>query len=590
MRLNGFIYVLCLGALAVMPDVVSAQQDSSAVRRNFNATDYLLQDRYIPKGRNVRKNARGKNFSIGAFGGVSKLQGAGSVSPVMGEFGIMVTKDVNSFNSYGLSLMGGKNTPVGKVGVELDHIFRIQDYLWGWDPDHKFYLETVWGVGAYGVIPQNGETKFAWGLHGGVALVRRISSNLDFFIEPRLNFYSDNIDAYSIPRKYDVGFQAVAGVKYRFTGYKYTPVVNFDLLDNFFYEVYAGTSGDFSQRVKSHIGKKTLGPAAGVSAGKWIYPIGYKGTLFGGWRYTPNDRMTDKGIEPYVGFRIEGMVNLNSCFVNYITDPKLELNLLGGYEIGYLAHKGTGLYRKKINMFHGPTLAAQAVYFVRPDLGVFALARWEGDKYKQEMMNNSVEKRVMKNIGLELGVQYRRRYEVVEEHRKYAFEPYSFVSAQIGTNFPLHSAGVTKDIFLNELGQQFSISYGRRYSRLAAVRATLEAGRYGYKNGSGTYPLTIGGDIMFDALSVVEGYMPERIVTVYPFVGLLYTHNETADENNFGVQGGVNINFSINDEWCVYGEGAMKAYKGQITPSAKLYAGGRISFVPNISVGLAYRF
>ena len=339
------------------------------------------------------------------------------------------------------------------------------------------------------------------------------------------------------------------------------------------------------------LGLKTLGPSAGIAIGKWVYPLGIKGTLYGGWRYTPNDRREAISEEPYLGLRLEGMVNLNTFFLREITDPRFELNLTGGYQIGYLAHKGTGVYKKKIKLYHGPTLALQALYFVRPDLGLFAQARWGEEKYNQDMMDNSIEKRVMRNLGLELGVQYRRRYETIEKKQsRFAFSPYNFVSAQIGTNFPLHTHGVTKGVFLNELGQQFSISYGRRYSRVAAVRGTLEAGRYEYDNEKGTYPLTLAGDIMIDALSLAGRYNPERLVGVMPFLGLVFTHNELCEENNFGVQGGVNLQFRVNDEWCILGEGGLRLYKGQITPSSRVYTTARFSFVPNISVGAAYRF
>lgn len=591
MKEKKLFYVICCVLSLCLPEIASAQQDSSKVKDYFDAKDYLLQDRYIPEGRTVDKTAKGRNFSIGGFVGLSKLQGAGSVSPVLNEFGVYTVKDVSSFNSFRLSLTGGKNIAYGRLGMEIDHLFRITDYIKGWNPDRNFYLETVWGAGIYGVKAKNEKIGFAWGLHGGLVLTRRLSSNIDFYIEPRLNVFSDGIDAHDIPRNYDIGFQAMAGFRYRFTPYKYTQYPNMDLLDNLFYEIYAGASGDFSSRVWDYMGMKTTGPTAGLSIGKWMYPIGIKGTFYGGWRYTPNDRMLATSEEPYLGLRLEGMINLNTFFLKNITDPRFELNILGGYQIGGLAHKGTGVYKKKVKIYHGPTVALQALYFVKPDLGLFAQARWAEDKYNQDMADHSIEKRMIRNIGLEIGVQYRRRYEEIEKKQSnFSFKPYSFVSVKIGTNFPLHTANVGKGVFLNELGQQFSISYGRRYSRIAAVRGTLEAGRYGYEKEKGTYPLTVAADLMIDALSMAGGYNPERLVNALPFIGLLYTHNELGDENNFGIHAGVDLQFRINDEWSIVGEGALRMYKGQITPSSRIYTDARFSFVPNISIGAVYKF
>ena len=593
MKLNGIFYALCCAA-AVMPGMTMAQQqDSTKVNKYFDAKDYLLQDRYIPRGRPIDNKAKGKNFTFGVHAGLTKMQGEAAGGPIMSDFSLFGMKDLSSFNSVRLTLAGGKNFEVGKIGLEADHLFRIQDYVGGWRPLGKFYVETVLGAGIYGVKPKNNKMELAWGVHGGVVLNRRISHNMDFYVEPRINVYSDNIDGRHIPRNYDIGFQGLAGIRYRLTGYRYVPTINEDFLDNYFYEAYAGASGDFSKRVYDYMGMKTIGPTAGLSVGKWVFPLGIKGTVYGGWRYTPNDIKTSISEEPYLGLRIEGMLNLNTFVVSEITDPWLELNVTGGYQAGFLAHKATNninVYAKKIMAYHGPTLAFQAIYFVRPDLGIFAQARWSEEKYDQEMIDMPVEKRMIKNIGLEFGIQYRRRYEVVEKKKKYGFTPYNFVSAMLGTNFPLHTAGVTKETFVNELGQQFSISFGRRYCRLAAVRGTLEASRYGFANNRGTYPLTIGGDIMFDVLSIIQKYNPERPINLFPFVGLLYTHNEAADENNFGMQVGMDLECKVNDEWSVIAEAAMKAYKGQMTISSRPYTKGEFSLVPNISLGVAYKF
>lgn len=591
MKQNKLILALCCMAMAGIQGTAMAQKDSSAVNKNvFNAKDYLLQKRYVPQPRYTDKKAKGRNFSFGVNGGVSKLQGQGSWLPMMGEFGVSVTKDANGFNSYRMAVMGGMNELQKKFGLEVDHIFRIEDYLTGWNTDRNFYIETVMGIGFYGTRPNSGNTDFSAGLHGGLILTRRLGRNWEMYLEPRLNLFTDGIDATEAARKYDIGFQALAGLKYRLTGYDFNTIRNKDFMDNMFYEIYAGTQGDFSNRVWSYMKMKALGPTAGVAVGKWAYPLGIKASLFGGWGYTPNDRRSAVSEEPYVGVRMEGMINLNSFFFNYDENPDFELNLSGGYDFGFLAHKGS-LYRKKLRVFHGPTAALQALYFVRPELGVFAQARWSQNKYSQSFVDGSIENRFMKNVGLELGVQYRRRNDKVEEmRRKHIFKPYSFVSAQVGTNFPFHTAGVTKQILLSELGQQFSISYGRRYSRIAAVRGTLEAARYGYNKDKGTYPLTIGADLMVDALAVIGGYNDERTVNIYPFTGLLYTHNELGDENNFGIHGGADLMFRIDEKWGIYLEGAVRMYKGQITPSSRVYTSAGVSFVPNMSIGINYKF
>ena len=53
---------------------------------------------------------------------------------------------------------------------------------------------------------------------------------------------------------------------------------------------------------------------------------------------------------------------------------------------------------------------------------------------------------------------------------------------------------------------------------------------------------------------------------------------------------GMDLECKVNDEWSVIAEAAMKAYKGQMTISSRPYTKGEFSLVPNISLGVAYKF
>ena len=56
------------------------------------------------------------------------------------------------------------------------------------------------------------------------------------------------------------------------------------------------------------------------------------------------------------------------------------------------------------------------------------------------------------------------------------------------------------------------------------------------------------------------------------------------------MRAGADLECKINDEWSVIGEFAMKAYKGAITTSSRLYTKGEFSLVPHLSLGVAYKF
>ena len=131
------------------------------------------------------------------------------------------------------------------------------------------------------------------------------------------------------------------------------------------------------------------------------------------------------------------MLNLNRLISDKVTDPKLEANLMGGFEIGAVAHRGV-TYSRKIRPFTGPTAGGQLVYAVNDHIGVFGQARWSKNNYTQKFKHGTSSKRYMQNLSIEMGVQYRRREECITRHQ-YLFEPYNFVSVGMGANYPMRT-------------------------------------------------------------------------------------------------------------------------------------------------------
>ena len=148
MKLKYMIPALCICTCTAMPEMLHAQDDSlkkDSTERPFNAMDYVLQKRYIPQGREVNNSQPGKNFSLSVMGGVNKLRGSSSL-PAWFNGGIALTKDVSSFNSYRVSLLGGFNDELKQGGIELDHLFNLSDYIGGYKSGAHISLYTVLGI------------------------------------------------------------------------------------------------------------------------------------------------------------------------------------------------------------------------------------------------------------------------------------------------------------------------------------------------------------------------------------------------------------------------------------------------------------
>lgn len=594
---NYYIAAACC-ACAVLPGHMTAQEANDSTKANFfNAMDYIRQKRYIPEGRKVDPQAKGRNVSVSAFGGASKLAGEGSWMPMSKEFGVSLTKDVTSFNSYRLTLEGAQNKQMKRGGVEIAHLFRIMDYVWGYNDRTAWNVETVIGLGGYTTqLTKDDSRHYAGALFGGLHVSYLLGSHLEMFAEPRLNLFTDGIDGRDSQKKYDLGAQAVVGLTYRFTGIPMDnlPRPNADVLDNLFYEFYVGIQGDYSARVRRAPQMNGLlepvGPAMGIGIGKWFLPLGVRGTIFGGLHRTvPDDGKMDTRKEVYAGLRLEGMLNLNRLFNCGVTDPKLEVNLTGGVEVGGVAHRGK-TYAKKVRPFIGPTAGGQLLYAVNDRIGVFGQARWSRNNYTQTFVGGrKSQDRRMQNLSVEMGVQYRRRAEDVNKKDVF-FEPYNFASVAVGASYPMRSGDQNLKKMMHHLGQQFSLSYGRRYSQYASVRGNLEVGHLQYRRGGHTYPLTLGADYMVDFTALAAGYNRERICTVEGFAGILYTHHGAARKDYFGMQGGLKETFRVNDRWGIFAEEAMRVYKGAIIPGARTLTNGDFSLMPYANLGVSYIF
>lgn len=592
---NYLITALC-GTCMLTPALIMAQEAADTTQTHFfNATDYIRQKRYIPAGRVIDPKAKGRNFSFSIFGGVGNLAGETVTLPTTKEFGIAITKDVSAFNSYRLTVRGGINDRIKQGGVELSHLFRLSDYLMGYERNRPWVISTVAGVGGYGSrLDATKDREAAFGIHGGLQWNFRMNSFMDCFIEPRVNLFTDQIDVADSRKKYDLGFQLMAGLTYRLTKTVNTESIptNADAKDNLFYELSMGVQGDFSARIrKSPLMKhklSPLGPAFGIAMGKWYAPLGVRGGLFAGFHKTLSDDQTYTLKEGYIGGRLEGLLNLNRLFNHHVTDPRLEANLFGGYELGFLAHRGEK-YDRKVRPFHGPTAGAQLVYAVNSRIGVFGQARWSKSLYTQSFKNSAyVEDRFMQNLGIELGVQYRRRTEDITN--KYLFTPYNFVSVAVGASYPTRTGEVQVKQMMKHLGQQLSVSYGRRWSRYSSVRGTVEMGHLPYAGGRHTYPLTLGVDYMADLSALAAEYNPERIFSVELFAGILYTHHKAAKKNYFGMQGGLKESFRINDRWGVFLEEGVRTYKNAIIPGARTLTDKNFSLMPFANMGVNYFF
>lgn len=549
----------------------------------FNAIDYRLQKRYIPQGRTIDQHAKGKNWTIEGTAGLLKVRGG--ISEIA-QGGFAISKEVSSFNTYRLSFLGGATNGYQMGAIEMAHLFNLTDYLRGYQPGHRMYLYTVAGLGGYLTKKDNTSKHAAAAIFGGLQMRYHLGSHWDWTIEPKVYVATDGMDGMDCPKKYDLGYGITTGLSYRLTRLP-IQAKSENAGDNLFIEAGIGLQGDYASRTRKGVGMiGTLGPAASLSIGKWFMPIGFRLTGFGAMHHTLSPQNL-KRKEAQGGIRMEGMLNLNTLLKPSVDDPKMEVNISGGYELGVLLHKSEA-YSKSVRIFHGPTTALQLLYFINSQVGIFAEGRYSRNEYSQPYKNGSSYDYRLQNLSGMLGIQYRRRKEVYNRNNRF-FKPYNYVYTNIGGNLPMRRIQFNISDLLKATGVEFAIGAGRQISTLSGFRVSLEIERWKDPKYKMT-PFSISADYLLNLTNMIGGYNENRWFGLNAFAGIIYTHHNKLDKNYFGLEGGLQQEFHLKGPWSLTLEEGFRMYHGRITPSIKVFTSEQFSILATGTAGVKYRF
>ena len=602
---------LFIAALMLSIGTAWAQQDSSR-NKQINALDYLLQDRYAPERRKIDRGNWRSNSSISTFGGFSHLILGSPVSRNSVDFGLSYTRDWSALHSARISAsfqLANKNTnkttgTQRRYGMEIDDVFHFVDYLWGYNPGRPFDVHTVMGLGVYATDPVHGKTRFSAGAHAGIHLSRIVYKRIGLFIEPRAHIFTDGYDAITgieSSRKYHTGIQILAGSTYFFNRHN----IPSTFTDDMYFEIYGGIQSDYSSRADTwfdnHSGR--FGSEFGVSVGKWYLPFGYRCTLFGGNQPMPNEAYTEKTQHIMNGLRAEGMVNFNNLVCPYIVDPWMEFNGGVGYEVTALGHYGDAILKSPFVFAHGLTASTQLLVRLTDKYGVFLQGRYSNLHYTDKFTNGTSQKREKHNFGLQLGMQYRSNRKE-SRHYNRSFRPYNFVTASGGINSSLiaqNSKTLSSLLDFGRARRQFTLGLGRKLTPYSSVRGIIEMGLLGIGKHDKAHPLTLGADYLLDLTSLITHYDRERLFTLSPLIGVLYTHHERGSSednkketdcsgNYLGLRVGFNEHFRLNDQWGIFMEENLRVYKGKYNPKAPTFTHKDLSMLMEINIGVSYKF
>lgn len=588
--------------------ILNARQDSimnariksdASYQVKVNALEYSMQKRYRPEYKKFTNDKIWDNLYIDFWGGVSGLfSRAGYEMKGGSEVGASVTKYFSPYNAARISgiVNTGKrkldNESWSSYGILGDHLFNITTYVNGFNPGRLLEWSTVEGIGIHR-SSLGGEKQTALDVHLGTQMKVRTGTRLDFFFEPRISLFTDNIDLSGDENwhGYDVGYSAYLGMSYRF-GTSYSSAEE-GFWENTFLSFSEGMQMQNSANAREVGLLKSVGPAVSVSAGKWLLnSFGLRLSGFGSYNTWKLDRENnlDK-LSAYGGVRLEAMLNPYAFFVKDIHSVKWGIIPMVGVEAGLMKKQDDKQMISK--SYAGLTAGLQFKYYVDHNIALFLEPHFSNVPYSFSQRNfiGTVEETSFSDQiwSLNLGVEVRRPQKLERSNlkaKREGFRPYTYSSVGLGLAYPMQ---ITRS-HNRRAGSSLTAAIGRQITPVSGLRIGADAGNM-YSWNAGWEPrtyLTGSLDYTLDVTNFVAGYDPERKWSAELFGGPVLTAATNMEKKfHIGAEGGGRLGLQMYDNFGIYVEPKFRFYSSRLIPNGK---GAGTPLQMNLSVGTSYRF
>lgn len=208
---------------------------------DFNPLDYLYPDRYVEKGDTFR-NRFLDHLYVGFTTGFSQVAPKGRRAMKNGiPFGGVAGYDFNRLHGLRATLlhtnydMKDDDGTVKQWETDIDYVFHLSDYLYGYDKRRIFRISPTLGVGYIHSVFQ-GERASIFKGQAGINVGIGLGRNAKFFIEPFFSALTDQADhsGHTNVSKYDIQYGVKAGL-----------TVNMDNTNDFYNSDVVYTRGFF---------------------------------------------------------------------------------------------------------------------------------------------------------------------------------------------------------------------------------------------------------------------------------------------------------------------------------------------------------
>lgn len=181
--------------------------------RNVNASDYILNDRYIPTDHTF-DNSWYDHIYVGGSYGLEQIkpQTSDFRFSTMSQVNLFIGKEIDKKNSMRLSAGGGwgyRNTTnewLTRIQARFDYIYNLSTHFNGYNPARRMEISLLLGAGTNFSWMRNTTTKVAPEGHFGLQMKCFTGPLGTINVEPYIGISSDQIDVSEQRnwRRYDV--------------------------------------------------------------------------------------------------------------------------------------------------------------------------------------------------------------------------------------------------------------------------------------------------------------------------------------------------------------------------------------------------
>jgi hypothetical protein len=396
---------------------------------------------------------------------------------------------------------------ISSLGLQTDYLLNLSNMFYGYDPQRRFELIGVGGVD-YDYLKNGGDTNL-FGLGTGLQASVRLSRDVKFFVEPRLNYYPDQNYAVRTngQGKSSANFLINAGFEFisnplRANSSQAKISAN-SFLDNMFFGTSFGLNAPIN---KASFYKHNVDPRVTGYLGKWF-------TSTSGVRISADIgklwKSSQKPSAPIATIGADYLWNITSFMDGY--DPKRVFELIGAAGANIAFRSSTFSH----SSYLGGELSLQGLWNVTPSFGLFVEPQLR--LYPDKFSTGNIRFAKWDGVAAVMaGINIRLKDCNNEQRRIFRKKDLknAFFSFSAGTAFLANHINRS-----NAFGESGQFAFGKWYTPVSAWRIGMNGEylrekhiRYLYGGAEADYMVSISNGVF--------GFDPDRRLDLNAFVGV----------------------------------------------------------------------